>query len=118
MSCPSAHSFPDEIVERLLQVEDADALGAIFSHISSKEEIKEFMLAFQSLRAQRCADAMIGARMSQKFYRTPDGPEQEARDARLKNPSENDKHRFQSFYRYDTRSEVNNWWEGRKSKAQ
>lgn len=106
------------MVERLFQVEDADALGAIFSHITSKEEIKEFMLAFQGIRAQRCADAIIGARMSQKFYHIPDGPEQEARDARLKNPSENDKHRFQSFYRYDTRSEVNSWWEGRKSKAQ
>ena len=75
------------------------------------------MLAFQGLRASRCADAVVGARASQKFYQAPDGPEQEARDAKLRFPDDRDKHRFGSFYGYDTLAEVDAWWKNREVPA-
>lgn len=100
------------------QIEDAEALGALFSHISSKDEIKEIALALQALRAPRCADAVEGARKNQQVAHAADGQEQKARDEALKQSSDGsrDPGRIRAFLAYDARAEVDAWWEARSAK--
>ena len=98
----------------IMQIEDAEMLGALFSHITSKEQIKEFAMALQSLRAPRCKDAVEGARKNQAMAHMADGPEQQKRDEDMKRGV--DTHgRFSALFTYDALAEANKWWEARSA---
>ncbi|KAJ6591235.1 hypothetical protein DFH09DRAFT_1139071 [Mycena vulgaris] len=63
-----------------MAIEDAAVLGVLFSHITSRRQIRPFLHAYQALRYPRTTETQLASRLNQKIFHLPDGPEQEARD--------------------------------------
>lgn len=61
-------------------VEDAGALGAILSTISSKQEIPAALEAYQLSRKERAEQVQQSGKMNRVALHLPDGPEQRQRD--------------------------------------
>ena len=89
-------------------------VGALFSHITSKDQIKEFAMALQLLRAPRCKEAVEGARRNQQVAHVADGPEQEKRDEAMKRDA-NTAALLRNSFTYDVHTEVNAWWKARSA---
>ncbi|KAF7342099.1 FAD/NAD-P-binding domain-containing protein [Mycena venus] len=67
-----------------MAIEDAAVLGVLFSHITSRRQIRPLLQAYQDLRYPRTTDTQLAARANQKIFHLPDGPEQEARDISMR----------------------------------
>ncbi|KAJ7326192.1 hypothetical protein DFH08DRAFT_787093 [Mycena albidolilacea] len=117
-----------------MAIEDAAVLGVLFSHITSRRQIQPLLQAYQALRYPRTTDTQLAARLNQKIFHLPDGPEQEARDISMRKgmedmlreargePSREDssgnanvwadraKNRVQ--FCYDAEVEAERWWRG------
>ena len=67
-----------------MAVEDAAVLGNLLSRISSPNELKLLLRAYQSIRHARASATQMDSRMNQHIFHLPDGPQQEARDASMR----------------------------------
>ncbi|KAF7366395.1 FAD/NAD(P)-binding domain-containing protein [Mycena sanguinolenta] len=67
-----------------MAIEDAAVLGVLFSHITSRRQIRPLLWAYQALRYPRTTDTQLASRLNQKIFHLPDGPEQEARDISMR----------------------------------
>ncbi|KAJ7883268.1 hypothetical protein B0H13DRAFT_2538404 [Mycena leptocephala] len=67
-----------------MAIEDAAVLGVLFSHITSRRQIRPFLDAYQALRYPRTTETQLASRLNQKIFHLPDGPEQEARDISMR----------------------------------
>ena len=63
-----------------MAVEDAVVFGALFSHLSTLDQIASFLSAFQELRQRRCALVFAADVGNAKMVAMPDGPAASARD--------------------------------------
>ena len=63
-------------------MEDAAALGVLFSNLSSYSDIDDFVVAYQEQRAVRCGDAQRASHQNREEFHMLDGVEQQARDAK------------------------------------
>ncbi|KAJ7057190.1 hypothetical protein C8F01DRAFT_1372472 [Mycena amicta] len=120
-----------------MAIEDAAYLGILFSHVSSRRQIRPLLEAYQTQRYPRTTETQLAARANQKIFHLPDGPEQEARDISMRegmedslreargeaplsrlDPSRSDgnanvwadqrKNRIQ--FGYDAEAEAERWW--------
>lgn len=71
-----------------MAIEDAAVLGVLFSHISSREQIRPILHAYQALRYPRTTITQLASRSNQTIFHLPDGPEQEARDKSMRQAME------------------------------
>lgn len=67
-----------------MATEDAITLGVLFSHITDRTQIGPLLHAYQRLRHARATTCQLDSRMNQRNYHLEDGPEQEARDAAMR----------------------------------
>jgi salicylate hydroxylase len=67
-------------------VEDAGTLGILLSNISNKNEIPLALQIYEQVRKGRAESIQIRGRSTGDDLHLPDGPEQEARDARMADP--------------------------------
>ncbi|KAJ6511508.1 hypothetical protein C8R47DRAFT_1095293 [Mycena vitilis] len=67
-----------------MAIEDAAALGVLFSHITSRRQIRPLLQAYQALRYPRTTETQLASRLNQTIFHLPDGPEQEARDLSMR----------------------------------
>ncbi|KAK7042250.1 FAD/NAD(P)-binding domain-containing protein [Favolaschia claudopus] len=122
-----------------MAIEDAAVLGILFSHVTSRRQIGPLLRAYQALRYPRTTDTQLAARLNQKIFHLPDGPEQQERDISMREGMEDalrqergqptlynsagnanvwaddSKNRIQ--FLYDAEREAEQWWrtEGRFS---
>jgi len=120
-----------------MAVEDAACLGSLLSHLTSPQQIPFFLHAYQSLRHARCTDTQAQARLNQKIFHLPDGPEQQARDEDMRQAMEAelsgrlfeaegsqnqwaDKKKSKAQFSYDAEGEAERWWreEGERELAE
>lgn len=107
-----------------MAIEDAALIGNLFSRISHPSQIKPILLAYQDLRLPRTAQTQRSSRLNQKIFHLPDGPEQEARDASMREAMLNtdlgnfegnlnqwaDKKKNEEQFHYDADEEAEKWW--------
>jgi salicylate hydroxylase len=112
------------------QVEDAAILGNLFSRISHRSQIAPLLHAYQKLRYARTTETQASAKLNQKIFHLPDGPEQRARDDSMRaamavelGGSESgsvglgnanqwaDKGKNMSQFCYDADRVADNWWD-------
>lgn len=67
-----------------MALEDAAVLGNLLSHISAIEQLPVFLRAYEKLRHKRASKTQASSRLNQHIFHLPDGPEQEARDASMR----------------------------------
>ncbi|KAI0029882.1 FAD/NAD(P)-binding domain-containing protein [Vararia minispora EC-137] len=67
-----------------MAIEDAAVLGTLLSHITSREQLPAFLAAYQDIRIDRATKAQLSSRLNQRIFHHPDGPEQLARDASMR----------------------------------
>lgn len=63
--------------------EDAGVLGAIFSQGVGRDQIVDAVRVFEEVRRPRASEVRHRTLAQKAMFALPDGPEQEARDARL-----------------------------------
>ncbi|KAJ7481761.1 hypothetical protein FB451DRAFT_136739 [Mycena latifolia] len=115
-----------------MAIEDAAVLGVLFSHITSRRQIRPLLEAYQALRYPRTTETQLASRLNQKIFHLPDGPEQEARDLSMRQgmedclreergePSLNgssgnanvwaDRTKNRVQFCYDAEEEAERWW--------
>ncbi|THH18746.1 hypothetical protein EW146_g2287 [Bondarzewia mesenterica] len=115
-----------------MAIEDAAVLGVLFSHLSDYSQIHPFLSAYESIRYPRTTSTQLSSRLNQRIYHYEDGPEQEARDASMREamlralgkagaeivPSDNsgnanqwaDKRKNIEQFSYDAELEAEKWW--------
>ncbi|KAJ7093875.1 hypothetical protein B0H15DRAFT_938310 [Mycena belliarum] len=115
-----------------MAIEDAAVLGVLFSHITSRGQIRPLLDAYQALRHPRCTDTQLAARLNQKIFHLPDGAEQEARDLSMRQGLESslreergepaldvssgnanvwaDRTKNRIQFCYDAEAEAERWW--------
>lgn len=74
--------------------EDAAVLGSLFSHLTHPAQIHPLLKAYEKLRHTRTAKTQASSRMNQRVFHLPDGPEQRARDALMREAMELDRRRY------------------------
>ncbi|KAE9392388.1 FAD/NAD(P)-binding domain-containing protein [Gymnopus androsaceus JB14] len=67
-----------------MAIEDAEVLGKLFSHITHPKQIPSLLKAYESIRFERTTNTQRLEAEFRELYHLRDGPEQEARDARLR----------------------------------
>ncbi|KDQ55785.1 hypothetical protein JAAARDRAFT_37206 [Jaapia argillacea MUCL 33604] len=67
-----------------MAVEDGCILGNLFSRLSHPSQITPFLHAYERLRLPRTSATQASARLNQKIFHYPDGPEQQARDESMR----------------------------------
>lgn len=67
-----------------MAIEDAAVLGNLFSRITTKSQIPAFLRAYETLRIDRATKIQLASLALQKVFHFPDGPEQQARDAAMR----------------------------------
>ncbi|KAJ6588589.1 hypothetical protein B0H19DRAFT_1100201 [Mycena capillaripes] len=115
-----------------MAIEDAAVLGVLFSHITSRRQIRSFLQAYQALRYPRTTETQLASRLNQKIFHLPDGPEQEARDRSMRQGMEEclreerggpsvdssagnanvwaDRTKNRIQFCYDAEAEAERWW--------
>ncbi|KAJ7596022.1 hypothetical protein C8J56DRAFT_923857 [Mycena floridula] len=80
----SAHTLsPNAMHSASLGIEDAEAIGAIFSRIHAKEEIPQLLAVYEEVRLARASTIQEYEARKMALLTLPKGPSQEARDAKL-----------------------------------
>ena len=113
-----------------MAIEDAAVLGNLLSRITHISQLEPLLKVYQDLRLPRTAIAQEASRANQRVFHLPDGPEQKARDERMRsNLSQGDSHNTaepkrqqdggrnpedkasnDALFSYDADVEVENWW--------
>lgn len=106
-----------------MAVEDAAVLGAIFSRLRSRDQIKPFLSAYEELRVQRCWDIQQSESANSASVMLPDGPAQEARDESMRAAAARstggwDESMFRHLWEdirilfaYDPEEDAEEWWQ-------
>ncbi|CDO72572.1 hypothetical protein BN946_scf184983.g55 [Trametes cinnabarina] len=71
-----------------MAIEDAAVLGNLLSRLNDPSQLKPLLQAYEDLRLPRTAETQRQSRLNQKIFHLPDGPEQEARDAQMRQAME------------------------------
>ncbi|CAE6445671.1 unnamed protein product [Rhizoctonia solani] len=71
-----------------MAVEDAVVLGGLLSGVRRTDDLPRLLRAYQDLRLPRTAESQKSARLNQFIFHLPDGPEQLARDADMRQAME------------------------------
>ncbi|KAI0722415.1 FAD/NAD(P)-binding domain-containing protein [Fomitopsis betulina] len=123
----AAHPIPAGSIQvSAMALEDAAVLGKLFYHLSTLEQTSDFLYAFEDLRKQRCAEALVGDTSMLLLISMESGPEQEARDNGMrakyragKNVLEGDDTgggegeqwvTIRTIFGYDCEDAADNWW--------
>jgi salicylate hydroxylase len=106
-----------------IKTEDAAALGRFFAYLSDEDQIRDFLLGFESLRQARSAKIAEGEYQNFLYMILPDGEEQRTRDDTLKNNSAAGEYILQGItnnvtdwsiaghvYIHDPEDGVDDWW--------
>ncbi|KAJ7037624.1 hypothetical protein C8F04DRAFT_1091926 [Mycena alexandri] len=112
-----------------MALEDAAVLGNIFSRLSHKDHIGQFLDAYQQIRIGRTTSTQAASWSNRKTFHLPDGPAQELRDQSMRLamvgvPREDsipeghkgnanmwaDKEKNLEQFGYDADEAVNEWW--------
>ena len=110
-----------------MAIEDSAVLGNLLSRISHRSQLQPLLKAYQNLRIDRTMVAQESSRRNRVTYTLPDGPEQRARDEKLRKAmsleladsgGEPDGSQYQreekketdSLYGYDADAEADKWW--------
>ncbi|EPQ51650.1 FAD/NAD P-binding domain-containing protein [Gloeophyllum trabeum ATCC 11539] len=112
-----------------MAIEDGAVLGNLFSRLENPAQVPKLIHAYETLRLPRASATQASARLNQKIFHLPDGPEQEVRDESMKQamrielgqePSGEtlegnanqwaDKSKNVVQFSYDADEEVNRWW--------
>ncbi|KAF8965779.1 hypothetical protein BDZ97DRAFT_755760 [Flammula alnicola] len=105
-----------------LTIEDAETLRCLFSRIQHRDQISQFLTAYEEIRQPRCAFAIEYDSGFHKMMRCPAGPEQVARDEVLRQAMihgdwDMDETSFRAvwgdeltMYAYDATEQVDDWW--------
>lgn len=121
-----------------MAIEDGAVLGNLFSYLSHEAQIAPLLRAYQGLRHARASETQRQSRANQKIFHYEDGPEQEARDASMREATKlelrraereaaglpddtvdntdgnanqwGDRKKSAIQYKYDADEEVNNWY--------
>ncbi|KAJ7165085.1 hypothetical protein C8R46DRAFT_1098142 [Mycena filopes] len=118
-----------------MAIEDAAALGVLFSRVTSRRQIRPLLDAYQTLRHPRTTETQLASRLNQKIFHLPDGPEQEARDLSMRQGMEDslreergepalygsagnanvwaDRTKNRVQFCYDAEAEAERWWSAR-----
>lgn len=81
----SVHSLPPFMIStHPLGIEDASALGVLFSHIPSPSMLPAILAGFQETRQPACETATATELEWFKMLTSPPGPERETRDAQIR----------------------------------
>ncbi|KAF8155331.1 hypothetical protein K438DRAFT_1862619 [Mycena galopus ATCC 62051] len=123
-----AHPIPPgSIQESAMSLEDGAVLARLFTHLLSRDQITQFLWAFQDIRQTRCAAVTKSESNLMHYMCLPKGEEQEARDAamRAKNAAgaqvleaggDQEETRewleIKEVFGYDAEDEADNWWMG------
>ncbi|KAJ7503289.1 hypothetical protein B0H11DRAFT_578784 [Mycena galericulata] len=124
----AAHPIPPgSIQESAMAVEDGAVLARLFSHLHSRDQIPQFLGAFQEIRQPRCAAATESETNIMYFTCMPDGEDQRARDQGMRaklaagvevlqagaDEIETPEWReVKEIFGYDAEDEADNWWVG------
>ncbi|KAF8155324.1 hypothetical protein K438DRAFT_1687424 [Mycena galopus ATCC 62051] len=124
----ATHPIPlGSIQEAAMSVEDGAVLARLFTHLVRRDQITQFLWAFQDIRQARCADATKSETHMMYYESMPKGEEQEARDAGLRaklaagvpvfqagvDQEESPEWReVKEVFGYDAEDEADNWWQG------
>ncbi|KAJ7471053.1 hypothetical protein FB451DRAFT_326145 [Mycena latifolia] len=124
----AAHPIPPgSIQESAMAVEDGAVFARLFSHLITREQIGQFLWAFQEIRQPRCAAATESETHIMYYTCMPPGEDQEARDRgfRAKNAAgvqalqaggdeeETPEWReVKEIFGYDVEDEADDWWVG------
>ncbi|KAJ7116698.1 hypothetical protein C8R44DRAFT_709019 [Mycena epipterygia] len=124
----AAHPIPPgSIQESAMAVEDGAVLARLFTHLGSRDQIKQFLWAFQEIRQPRCAAATESETNIMYYTCMPPGEDQEARNQglRAKNAAgiqvltaggdqeETPEWReVKEIFGYDAEDEADDWWVG------
>ncbi|PCH37724.1 FAD/NAD(P)-binding domain-containing protein [Wolfiporia cocos MD-104 SS10] len=125
----AAHPIaPGGIQGTAMVIEDAAVLAKLFSHLHSKDQISNFLYAFQDLRQKRCYEAHESELGMIMLFTMEDGPEQEERDRSMQEKYRAGKNVFdagdsdmgaeggeqwtqiRTIFGYDCEDEADNWW--------
>ncbi|KIL63956.1 hypothetical protein M378DRAFT_1045909 [Amanita muscaria Koide BX008] len=71
-----------------MAIEDAAVLGNLFSRITEKSQIPALLKAYESLRYDRATAVQLTSHSLRYVFHHPDGPEQQARDAAMRQAME------------------------------
>ncbi|KAF8650592.1 hypothetical protein AX16_005177 [Volvariella volvacea WC 439] len=123
----AAHPLPAGAIQlSTMAVEDAAALGRLFCHLKSDEQIPDFLWALQNLRRTRCSAVYRKEAGDLVFMSIPPGEAQEARDSvmRAKRDAGIDAlastngfeespewEEIKEVFAYDAEDEADNWWQ-------
>ncbi|KAK7060866.1 hypothetical protein VNI00_000599 [Paramarasmius palmivorus] len=116
----ACHVFPPHYGQgSALAVEDAAVIGNLFSRLTDHSQIKPLLKAYEAIRRPRASATWLDTMERQGWLHHADGPEQEARDANIKNLGIQ-KHRREheatipircsNAYGYDADEVVDIWW--------
>ncbi|KAF8178149.1 hypothetical protein K438DRAFT_1769665 [Mycena galopus ATCC 62051] len=102
-----------------MAIEDAAVLGVLFSHVTSRRQIRPLLHAYQALRYPRTTDTQLASRLNQKIFHLPDGPEQEARDLSMREGMEESlREERGELSRDDSAGNANVWADRPKNRIQ
>ncbi len=71
-----------------MAIEDAAVLGNLLSRLAHPEQLPILLQAYEDLRLPRTAETQNQSRLNQKIFHLPDGPEQQQRDADMRQAAE------------------------------
>ncbi|KAH9474458.1 FAD-dependent monooxygenase OpS4 [Psilocybe cubensis] len=105
-----------------LDIEEAETLRCLFSRIEHRNQIPDFLVAYEDIRLPRTSHIVEYERGMHLMLQMPDGPQQEARDVTLKKVMAGDWDHMdeelfraifgEEFQQYscDATEEVEDWW--------
>lgn len=106
-----------------LAIEEAETLRCIFSRIRHRNQIPDFLAAYEEIRQPRTAYVIQYESGMHTMLKMPDGPEQDERNAMLKQAMADgdwdhmDEDNFRAIfgeelnqYSHDATEQVEDWW--------
>uniref|UniRef100_D8Q5K5 FAD-binding domain-containing protein n=2 Tax=Schizophyllum commune (strain H4-8 / FGSC 9210) TaxID=578458 RepID=D8Q5K5_SCHCM len=68
----------------VMAIEDAAVLGRLLSHVAHAEDIPRLLRGYQQIRQGRVSKVQLASSANRTLFHIPDGPAQEARDAKMR----------------------------------
>ncbi|EPQ57084.1 FAD/NAD P-binding domain-containing protein [Gloeophyllum trabeum ATCC 11539] len=99
-----------------MAIEDGAVIGNLLSRLTDRSQVPALLQAYQALRHPRASATQASARLNQKIFHYHDGPEQEARDASMKQAMRAELGEIDidategNANHYDADLEVEKWW--------
>ena len=66
------------------KIEDAAVLGRLLSHVAQAEDVPRLLRGYQQIRQSRVTKVQLASGANRTLFHIPDGPAQEARDAKMR----------------------------------